>query len=81
MGRPATSFPALRKRDCERTLEMIRSRPEGVTSQDVHAYWRRLGSSGHAANVLAWLQDDGLITLTHVGGSAIINLTEKGMGL
>jgi hypothetical protein len=61
MGRAQQSFEGIRKRACDRTLEFLHSRPEGVLLADVRAFWRVLGSAGMADNVIAWLEQDGTV--------------------
>jgi len=65
MGRAQQSFEGIRKRACDRTLEFLHSRPEGVLLADVRAFWRVLGSAGMADNVLAWLEQDGKVVWEH----------------
>jgi hypothetical protein len=57
------TFSQIRSNDCLRTLAYLRSRNAdlGVPVADVRAFWRRLGSAGHADNVLTWLEEDKLV--------------------
>lgn len=72
MPRPKKPFEQVKKEASADTLEFLRSRAPSVTLADVRAYWRMRGAGGMADNALAWLEQDGAVSILEDSGIVIL---------